>query len=206
MLAFRPEPNLRSLLALLLICLWSAAAAALEEGDRAPAFAAPSLFGDGTVELGKYRGKVVYLDFWASWCGPCLKAIPEIEEMRSEFPADQFQILAINLDQVEKKALRFLEKNPIGYPSASDPEGRLPGKFGVDTMPTSYLIDREGVIRYVHRGFSRGDGSRLREEIRAVLGTQKLGEEVDAAFRRLDPRRLDPRSDDRLRSRQTLGA
>ena len=163
------------LFATLMICLPSATASALEAGDRAPAFAAPSLGGEGMVELGKYRGKVVYLDFWASWCGPCLVAIPEIERMRSEFPEDQFQIIAINLDQAEKKALRFLEKNPIGYPSASDPKGRLPEKFGVDTMPTSYLIDRDGVIRYVHRGFSRGDGSRLREEIRALLGTQRLG-------------------------------
>ena len=101
--------------------------------------------------------------------------IPEIEEMRSEFPADQFQILAVNLDQKEKKALRFLEKNPIGYPSAADPKGRLPVQFGVETMPTSYLIDGDGVIRYVHRGFSRGDGSKLREEIRRLLATQKLG-------------------------------
>ena len=164
-----------ALVALLVTCLSGATAAALEEGDRAPSFAAPSLTGPGTVELGKYRGKIVYLDFWASWCGPCLKAIPEIEEMRSEFPEDQFQIVAVNLDQKEKKALRFLEKNPIGYPSASDPKGRLPGQFGVETMPTSYLIDRDGVIRYVHRGFSRGDGSKLREEIRALIGTQKLG-------------------------------
>lgn len=161
--------------ALLTICSFATQSIALDEGDRAPSFAAPSLTGEGTVELGKYRGKVVYLDFWASWCAPCLQAIPEIEEMRAEFPADQFQILAVNLDQKEKKALRFLEKNPIGYPSASDPKGRLPGQFGVDTMPTSYLIDGDGVIRYVHRGFSRGDGSKLREEIRTLLSTQKLG-------------------------------
>ena len=69
-----------------------------------------------------------------------------------------------------KKALRFLEKNPIGYPSASDPKGRLPKQFGVDTMPTSYLIDGEGVIRHVHRGFQRGDGVKLRAEIRKLLG------------------------------------
>lgn len=144
-------------------------ALALEAGDRAPAFAAPALGGKGTVELSKYRGKVVYLDFWASWCAPCLVAIPEIEKMRSEFPSEDFQIIAVNLDQKEKKALRFLSKNPVGYPSASDPKGRLPGQYGVDTMPTSYLIDREGVIRYVHRGFQRGDGAKLREEIRTLL-------------------------------------
>jgi peroxiredoxin len=157
------------LLVLLALPLAPHAALALDAGDRAPDFAAPSLTGDGTVELSRYRGKVVYLDFWASWCAPCLTAIPEIEEMRGEFPASDFQIIAVNLDQTKKKALRFLEKNPVGYPSASDPKGRLPGQYGVETMPTSYLIDREGVIRYVHRGFQRGDSAKLREEIRALL-------------------------------------
>ncbi len=144
-------------------------AVALEAGDRAPVFAAPALSGGGTVGLSEYRGKIVYLDFWASWCAPCLIAIPEIEKIRSEFPAEAFQIVAVNLDRKKKKALRFLEKHPVGYPSASDPKGRLPDQFGVDTMPTSYLIDANGVIRYVHRGFKAGDGSILRLEIRRLL-------------------------------------
>ncbi len=167
-----PGRVLTCALATLAACGLAFQAAALDEGDRAPAFAAPSLTGEGTVELGKHRGKVVYLDFWASWCGPCLNAIPEIEDMRDEFPAEDFQIIAVNLDQQKKKALRFLKKNPIGYPSASDPKGRLPEQYGVETMPTSFLIDPNGVIRYVHRGFSRGDGSRLRHEIRSLLGQQ----------------------------------
>lgn len=168
-------PRRLALLTLPIALAWLAtpAALALDEGDRAPAFAAPSLDGKGTVELSRYRGKVVYLDFWASWCAPCLVAIPEIERMRSEFPADQFQVIAVNLDQKEKKALRFLAKNPVGYPSASDPEGSLPERYGVDTMPTSYLIDRDGVIRYVHRGFQRGDSDKLRREIRALIGAKR---------------------------------
>jgi peroxiredoxin len=147
-------------------------ASALGAGDRAPDFAAPTIDGAGRVELSDYRGKVVYLDFWASWCAPCLKAIPEIEKIRSELPADAFQVVAVNLDQKKKKALRFLEKHPTGYPSASDPKGRLPDQFGLETMPTSYLIDAEGVIRYVHPGFKKGDGSKLRHEIRALLEKQ----------------------------------
>ncbi|MBY0401822.1 TlpA family protein disulfide reductase [Myxococcota bacterium] len=145
-------------------------ALALEAGDRAPDFSAPSLDGKGNVSLAQYRGKVVYLDFWASWCAPCLKAVPEIEAMRKELAGEKFQVVAVNLDQQTKKALRFLEKNPVGYPSASDPKGRLPKQFGVDTMPTSYLIDAQGVIRLVHRGFKRGDGEKLRAEIRKLLG------------------------------------
>ena len=161
-----------SLLTLLLIGFLAApsVARALEAGDRAPDFAAPALDGKGTVSLASYRGKVVYLDFWASWCAPCLKAVPEIEAMRKELPADRFAVVAVNLDQTPKKALRFLEKHPVGYASASDPKGRLPKQYGVDTMPTSYLIDGEGVIRLVHRGFQRGDGETLRAEIRKLLG------------------------------------
>ncbi|MFO0691390.1 MAG: TlpA disulfide reductase family protein [Myxococcota bacterium] len=150
--------------------LASTAALALEAGDAAPDFSAPSLDGQGNVSLAQYRGKVVYLDFWASWCAPCLKAIPEIEAMRKELAGEDFQVVAVNLDQQPKKALRFLEKHPIGYPSASDPKGRLPKQFGVDTMPTSYLIDGKGVIRLVHRGFQREDGVKLRAEIRKLLG------------------------------------
>ena len=147
----------------------SVPAAALEAGDRAPDFAAPALSGGGSVRLSEYRGKIVYLDFWASWCAPCLKAMPELEKIRSEFRAEAFQIVAVNLDRKKKKALRFLEKHPVGYPSASDPKGRLPDQFGLETMPTSYLIDANGVIRYVHRGFKAGDGSILRLEIRRLL-------------------------------------
>ena len=158
------------LTALLALTLMPSISLALGAGDKAPDFAAPNLSGAGNVELSKYRGKVVYLDFWASWCGPCLKAVPAIEEMRSEFPADHFQIVAVNLDQKKKKAMRFLKKNPVGYPSASDPAGRLPEQFGLETMPTSYLIDRDGVIRYVHRGFKSGDDKHLRDEIRALIG------------------------------------
>lgn len=145
-------------------------ARALEAGDRAPDFSAPALDGKGMVSLSQYRGKVVYLDFWASWCAPCLKAIPEIEAMRKELGSAGFAVVAVNLDQTPKKALRFLEKNPVGYPSASDPKGRLPKQYGVDTMPTSYVIDGEGIIRLVHRGFQRGDGVKLRAEIRKLLG------------------------------------
>jgi len=161
--------------AALLVALAAPTASALGEGDRAPAFAAPSLTGKGNIQLSEYRGKVVYLDFWASWCAPCLTAIPEVEALREEFSPDDFQVLAVNLDQQKKKAMRFLSKTPIGYPSCSDPKGRLPDQYGLDTMPTAYLIDREGIIRYVHRGFQRGDGKKLRAEIRALVGQTKVG-------------------------------
>jgi thiol-disulfide isomerase/thioredoxin len=149
--------------------LAAGAAEALSEGTRAPDFSAPLLSGPGELSLSAHRGKVVYLDFWASWCPPCLVSLPVLEELRREFPAEHFAVVAVNVDREPQKALAFLAKHPVGYASASDPDGRIPETFGIETMPTSFLIDRQGVVRHVHRGFRRGDEDVLRERIRALL-------------------------------------
>lgn len=144
-------------------------ASAIEPGEKAPTFSAQKLDGKGTLGLAQYRGKVVYLDFWASWCAPCLKAVPAIETLRSEFPASKFQILAVNVDKKTKKALKFLAKHDVGYPSVSNPKGDIPGKFDLETMPSSYLIDAKGVVRYVHKGFRDGDLDVIREHVRKII-------------------------------------
>ena len=123
-------------------------ASALEPGEPAPQFSLPSLTGGESLSLGSRRGKVVYIDFWASWCGPCLVSLPKLEQLRAEFAGREFEILAINLDRDLDRARKFLRTHAIGYESGSDPHGRLPESFGLDTMPTSYLIDRQGKIRY----------------------------------------------------------
>ena len=156
-----------------LLLLVSGAARAADEGDTAPAFSASKLGGDGSISLSSYRGKVVYLDFWASWCAPCQAALPALEELRKEFPADQFQVIAVNVDTDPEKALRLLAKHKIGYPSAADPEGRLPETFGLKTMPTSYLIDRSGVVRMVHPGFRNSDVETLRARIKTLVEAKK---------------------------------
>lgn len=148
-------------------------ARALGPGDRVPEFVAPDLTRTRSVDLSAYRGKVVLIDFWASWCAPCLTSLPKLEALRQEFGAADFQIVAVNLDSEPEDALRFLEKHPVGYPSASDPQGALPESFGLSTMPSSYLIDRRGVIRYVHEGFRRGDETTLREHIRGLLAARR---------------------------------
>ena len=84
-------------------------------------------------------------------------------------PASKFQVVAINIDEEPKKALRFLAKQPVGYPSASDPSGSLPEEFGLETMPTSYLIDQKGVIRMVHKGYRAGDIEKIKAEATALM-------------------------------------
>ena len=155
--------------ALLVAGLAASSAGALEAGDVAPSFRAPRLDGGGTVALEDLRGKVVFLDFWASWCAPCQKSMPQLDALRKEFPADRFALIGVNVDKDTAAAKKLLGKRPVGYPSASDPEGGLPQRFGLETMPTAYLIDGDGVIRWVHRGFRDGDIETVREKIRALL-------------------------------------
>ncbi len=144
------------------------AASALEQGDDAPDFSAPGLSG-GTVSLDEHRGKVVMVDFWASWCGPCAQSLPALDALRKEFSADDFQVIAVNVDAESEKAKAFLGRRPVGYPSALDPDGLIPTRFGLQTMPTSYLIDRKGVVRHIHKGFRPKDVEVLRERIQALV-------------------------------------
>ena len=89
----------------LIVLALSSPAIAIEPGQKAPNFRAKKLEGKGTLGLSQYRGKVVYLDFWASWCAPCLEAVPALEALRGEFPESKFQILAVNVDKETRNAI-----------------------------------------------------------------------------------------------------
>ena len=156
----------------LIACALSAPARAVELGQAAPDFSAPGVDG-GSVSLSAYRGRVVYLDFWASWCGPCAQALPALDALRKEFPPGDFQVVAVNVDRERAVAKKFLTKRPVGYPSALDPEGVLPAKYGVDSMPTSFLIDRNGVVRHVQRGFRPSDVDPLRNRIQKLVADRR---------------------------------
>ena len=162
-------PRAAVLLPALVLLLVSGAARSLESGDVVPEFRLPRLDAGGTVSLDEHRGKVIYLDFWASWCPPCVTAMPILEEWRREFGPRGFEVVAVNVDRDPEKARRFLESRRVGYASASDPAGELPQRFEIATMPTSFLIDRQGIVRRVHQGFRRSDAARIRDEVRALV-------------------------------------
>ena len=170
-MTMRNTRTLGALCSLALLCalVLAAAAGALQSGDRAPAVKGARLDGKGQLSLQSERGKVVYLDFWASWCKPCALSLPALDAFRKEFPAKDFTVFAINVDRDPAAARAFLSRRPVGYPSLFDPEGKLPTQFGVETMPTSFLIDRKGVIRRVHRGFRKEDVPELRAAIQELL-------------------------------------
>jgi peroxiredoxin len=160
-------------LAAISLCLFVSAGAGagdsgVAEGQPAPAFRLPALDGGAPVALADQRGKVVYLDFWASWCAPCAVSLPLLDELSREFPAKDFQVVAVNVDHDTARARDFLARRPVGFRSASDPDGMLPERFGISTMPTSFLIDRDGVVRHVHAGFRKSDVDGLRALIREL--------------------------------------
>jgi cytochrome c biogenesis protein CcmG, thiol:disulfide interchange protein DsbE len=106
------------------------------------------------LDLAEYRGKVVYLDFWASWCGPCRQSFPWLSDMQSRNASDSFVVVAVNLDQDREHAQRFLNDFPVNFPVIYDPKGEIASSFKIKGMPSAVLIDRAGHVRFHHDGFS----------------------------------------------------
>ena len=132
------------------------AAFALQAGAPVPAVVAQSIDGQWQ-RLQDYRGKVVYVDFWASWCAPCRQALPQYERLHRELGPSGFVVLAINVDTEQRLAQRMLQQIPMSFPVILDPQGLLAQRFSPPTMPTGYLIDRQGIVRYVHTGYKAED-------------------------------------------------
>ena len=147
---------------------FASTAFAVKKGDDAPAFSIPSIDG-GVVNIEEHEGKVVYLDFWASWCPPCLKSLPLLNEYYNDLDDAGFEIVAVNLDSDTDDARAFLKKKPVDYPVGIDTEGKTPKAYGVKAMPTSYIIDKKGVIRYVHKGFKPKDMKKIQKLVAELL-------------------------------------
>ncbi|MDG2047212.1 MAG: TlpA disulfide reductase family protein [Halioglobus sp.] len=153
---------------LVFLPLWAQAEGVIV-GQEAPAVSLPTLSGSGNISLESLRGKVVYLDFWASWCGPCRVSFPILEKLAIEFGPQGFEVLAINVDEVEADAQQFLADIPVSYLVVRDGQAISPQVYGIMGMPTGYLIDRQGVVREIHQGFRKSDGDELRAEIVMLL-------------------------------------
>ncbi len=147
-------------------------ALAAESGETAPDFTLPDIEeGKAEFTLSNLRGKIVYLDFWASWCAPCLKSLPLYNELYAKYKDQGLEVVGINIDNPIEDGLDFLLDTPLDFKIPADPDGDISTLYEVYGMPTSYLIDADGVIQLVHEGFRDGDVELIEEEIRSLLQT-----------------------------------
>ncbi len=137
-------------------------------GQPAPVFSLPG--SRGAVSLEAVRGRVVYLDFWASWCTPCKRSFPWMNELQQRYSGRGLMVIAINLDKTPSAAAEFVAEHPAEFAIGFDPGGQVADAYGVRAMPSSYLIGRDGQIRSVHWGAIEGpERERVTAELEALL-------------------------------------
>jgi cytochrome c biogenesis protein CcmG/thiol:disulfide interchange protein DsbE len=129
----------------------------------APAWAA------APPDLDQFRGRVVYLDFWASWCGPCKQSFPWMQAMRDTYDRQGLTVIAVNLDMSRVDAEKFLHQFNPTFDVRFDPTGKLAESYQVHVMPSSVLIDRHGVTRFTHEGFRPVDGAVFEAQVQQLL-------------------------------------
>ncbi|MGH8185613.1 MAG: TlpA family protein disulfide reductase [Steroidobacteraceae bacterium] len=134
----------------------------------APSFSLPSRAGD-TVSLDQLKGKVVMLNFWASWCGPCRQEMPLLDQMHKRYSSLGFTLIGVNVEANTKDAERWLQQTPVSFPVLFDRDSKVSKAYDVSAMPSTVFIDRKGNLRYLHRGYKAGDESEYLNQIRALL-------------------------------------
>jgi cytochrome c biogenesis protein CcmG, thiol:disulfide interchange protein DsbE len=121
------------------------------------------------LDLSGYRGKVVYVDFWASWCAPCKQSFPWLDGLVREYRSQNFVVIGVNVDKDREKAERFLTDTPADFPILYDPMGELATAYKVAGMPSGILIDRTGHVRFQHAGFSEKQKGLYEEQLQTLL-------------------------------------
>ncbi|MEI8572116.1 TlpA family protein disulfide reductase [Methylomonas sp. EFPC1] len=140
-----------------------------EIGSSVPSCPATSAYRTNRLDISAYKGKVLLIDFWATWCGPCRKAMPFLNGLRNEQLKDGFEVIGINVDEDIEAAQEYLKSAAVDYPMSFNPEGDCPRIFGVTAMPSSFIVDKQGRIRMIHLGFRDEDKEGLRKQITQLL-------------------------------------
>ncbi|WP_347989384.1 TlpA disulfide reductase family protein [Methylomonas sp. AM2-LC] len=162
--------KLSVLMSAVLIGLISSLVEASEDINRAaPNCALSSLDVSERYDLQRFKGKVVYVDFWASWCGPCVQSFPYMNTLDKELKEKGLQVLGVNLDENSEDAKQFVSQTPPEFMVAADDNGACAKEFGVKAMPSTFLVDRKGVIREIHYGFRPGEAKEFRSKVEQLL-------------------------------------
>ncbi|HQU73464.1 MAG TPA: TlpA disulfide reductase family protein [Calditrichia bacterium] len=151
---------------ILLAGLWAGNADDLL-GKKAPAFSLPTVGGKATMALKDFQGKVVLLDFWASWCGPCKKSLPALSEMQDQFRG--LRIVGISIDDKEKNAQRMMKDLSLDMTALFDGKKSVAAAYEVSGMPTAVLIDQKGVVQKVYAGYTHDRIGEMKADIGKLL-------------------------------------
>ena len=155
---------------LLFVVMLLAAPLALGASSSGPAanFTLKSASGEN-IRLSEYRGQVVLLNFWASWCGPCRQEMPELDALHQKYEAVGFTVFGVNVEKDRKMADKILRDIPVSFPILFDDENSVSELYNVDAMPVTVLVDRNGDIRFVHRGYKPGYEIEYEEQVRELV-------------------------------------
>ncbi len=135
----------------------------------------PAVGSEAHHALADYRGRVVLLDVWATWCEPCLEALPVYDGWQRELDGEGLTVLAVSVDTDDASVIDFVGRHDLALTVLRDPEGTWPARLQAPTMPTAYLIGRDGRVRSRHPGFRRSDVRALRAQIEAALAAPGPG-------------------------------
>jgi len=156
-----------SLTLLLSLCLSLPVAATTISGP-APDFTLKSNSGKN-LRLADLRGEVVMINFWASWCGPCRQEMPELNKLHKRYKRAGFTVFGVNVENDSSEANQMLEKIPVDFPVLYDTRSEVSKLYNVDAMPTTVLVDRDGNLRYLHRGYKPGYEDIYRQQVKTLI-------------------------------------
>lgn len=159
----------KSMAAIGLTVLFASAAATADIAEGpAPDFALKSSSGEN-LRLSEFRGEVVMINFWASWCGPCRQEMPLLDELYSQYKPLGFTILGVNVEQDPTQARQMLNDSPVNFPVLFDKQSEVSKLYNVVAMPSTVLVDRDGNVRYLHQGYKPGFEDTYQQQVRALI-------------------------------------
>lgn len=138
------------------------------EGQVAPDFALKSSTGEN-LRLSEYRGDVVMINFWATWCGPCRQEMPLLDELYTRYERVGFNLLGVNIDDDSRRAMQMIDELGVSFPVLFDARKEVSELYQVEAMPVTVLVDREGNVRYVHHGYKPGYEDKYLDQVRSLL-------------------------------------
>src|SRR5580692_9948903 len=151
-----------------IVIVSSAFAASGDAAGPAPAFTLTNLSGQ-PGGLGEYKGQVVMVNFWATWCGPCQQEMPLLDQMYKKYKPAGFTLIGVNVDKESPAVKELLARKPVSFPVLLEPANQVSKAYHVDEMPSTVIVDRKGQIRYIHRGYKPGDENEYQDRIRQLI-------------------------------------